>query len=221
MKSFPLLFLLSATAALASPWQVLEGCRLAKSDYADGDSFHVIHRGKNLHFRLYSVDCPETDDRYKDRLRAQARYFKVNRATLLAAGEKAHAFTEDQLDAPFTVITRWQDAEGASSQQRFFAVVQTASGANLAELLVGAGWARSYGAPAEYPSAASASRNRAKLDTLESTARTKQLGIWGLSKVTSKSPAPKSSPTPRPEPPDAESDDLTGQFIDTLNDLTR
>ncbi|MDX2079348.1 MAG: thermonuclease family protein [Terrimicrobiaceae bacterium] len=211
-------FLFFTTFGLADDWVVLEGCRLVKSDYADGDSFHVIHRGKNLHLRLYAVDCPETDDRFKDRLRSQARYFKVNRATLLAAGQRAHDFTAGQLASPFTVITRWQDAEGASQQQRFFGLVKTAAGRDLGELLVGAGWARAYGAPADYPNTAAATRMRNQLDDLESTARSKRLGIWGMSKVTANpSPRPNSPPADRPE----KDGDLTDDFIDTLNDLTR
>ena len=47
--------------AAAREWEKLQNCRLAPDQYKDGDSFHVLHDGKSHIFRLYFVDCPETD----------------------------------------------------------------------------------------------------------------------------------------------------------------
>jgi endonuclease YncB( thermonuclease family) len=132
---FALLFFVAVFSLVATPvptgWTALDNCRLEQTNYADGDSFHVIHRGRNLYF----VDCPETDMRFPKRIQEQMKAFGLDEKALVAAGHPAHDFSSRMLSQPFTVLTKWEDARGASAQERFYAVVLIDK-KNLAEELV-------------------------------------------------------------------------------------
>ena len=158
-------------------WKELSPCRLAESDYSDGDSFHVICRGRNYHFRLYFVDCPETDTRIPERVTEQARAFGIDEKKIITAGENAHAFTRQFLSEDFKVLTKWEDARGASKKQRFYAIVMV-NQKDLGTELVRNGWARVYGKPADFPDQARSWGFRKKLNQLESQARAQQLGAF-------------------------------------------
>ena len=158
-------------------WVELSPCHLAKSSYSDGDSFHVICKGKNHHFRLYFVDCPETDTRIPERVREQARAFGIDKKKVITAGENAHAFTRQFLSEDFKVLTKWEDARGASKKQRFYAIVMV-NQKDLGTELVRNGWARVYGKPADFPDQARSWGFRKKLNQLESQARAQQLGAF-------------------------------------------
>lgn len=86
-------FLATASYAATREWATLQNCVLVQNPANDGDSFHVMHDGKEYVFRLYFVDCPEEDDRYSDRVAAQAAYFGVNEKQAHALAEQAAAFT--------------------------------------------------------------------------------------------------------------------------------
>ncbi len=185
-----LLLILCPTGAAASgEWVTLKDCTLVNSGYIDGDSFHARCGGKNYHFRLYFVDCPETDTRFPERILEQSAYFGIRGEQIPAAGMKAEQFTRKFLSRPFTVLTKWEDAKGASAQERFYAVVLSDK-KNLAEELVAAGLARAYGMQASYPDAAQNAGFVAELRQNEERARRAQLGAW------SKKPSTKSSPEP-------------------------
>lgn len=179
--------LASATAQPVPPgWEKLENCRLAPDAYMDGDSFHVLHNGKNHIFRLYFVDCAETDASFPKRIQDQMEDFGLSsEAAVLQAGKQATEFTKKMLSGPFTVLTKWEDARGNSKQKRYYAVILTGS-KNLAVELAKTGWARAYGMPADYPNAAQSKSFRESLRRFQATAIRGKLGAFaGTSRVLS------------------------------------
>jgi len=91
-----LLFADSFACSAADPkkpplkWFTLLGCRLMPDEHRDGDSFHLMTRDKKeFIFCLYFVDAPETDVSIKDRVKDQAKYFRVSQAEVIKAGESA------------------------------------------------------------------------------------------------------------------------------------
>jgi competence protein ComEA len=159
-------------------WEVLTGCQLVTNALVDGDSFHVLHGGREYVFRLYFVDAPEKDPSLRERIVDQAAYFGVNGADIPGAGVLAARFTRDKLSATnFTVITRWQNAMGRSALARFCCVVSIGD-ENLAEELVAQGWARIYGLRANWPGGMRSTTFINTLKNLELGAREKHLGVW-------------------------------------------
>ncbi len=172
------LFALQASCWAVAPWVTLENCTLATNAYNDGDSFHVRHDGREFIFRLYFVDTPEPDDGFLERVRDQAGYFGVSIPTVVHVGTEASAFVQNQLaNQSFTVITRWQGAQGRSKLPRFYAFIQVA-GQDLGKMLVSQGLARVYGVRATLPDGTRAETARAALLALEDTARHARLGAW-------------------------------------------
>jgi len=182
---FALFPLMPSVFGLPAPagWSELANCRLSLSEYSDGDSFYVVHDGKTHLFRLYFVDCPETDDRFPDRLAAQGEAFGLGTAGVMAAGRQAAKFTTKLLARPFTVYTKWVDARGASKQQRFYAVIMV-GGKNIASELIRNGWARAYGMPADFPTAAGGKSFAKELRRLQAQAIREKAGAFsGSTKV--------------------------------------
>ena len=185
MSKLPLIalsLLLSATlnAAPERQWEKLEGCTLGDTKYADGDSFHVKCKDRDVIIRLYFVDTPEHsgDQRFPARIADQAKYFAISSPAVLKVGDAAHAFTLKTLGAaPFTVYTCGQDAMGASRQQRLYGIVETKQG-NLAELLVKNGLARIYGNHVTMPDGMDGQQYEGKLLKLEQEAKQKKVGGW-------------------------------------------
>lgn len=176
------LFLFAMLMAVASrataEWVELDGCGLVKDQANDGDSFHVKHGGREYVFRLYFVDAPETSELIPSRVSEQAEAFGVAREKVLKAGKRAGDFTGKQLNGKFKVTTRWEDARGMTAGGRHYAFVETADGEDLGELLVAAGWARSYGMDAATKTSPAA-RLQDRYDRLEKKARRSGVGIWG------------------------------------------
>jgi endonuclease YncB( thermonuclease family) len=188
-----------ASADRKSPvtqWVTLSGCRLLPNKYNDGDSFHVVHGGREYLSRLCYVDTPETSahKEFVKRTSDQAKYWKILKRDLFTLADEASAFSAAQLAAPFTVMTQWEDARGASQMPRYFAVVRTASGKDLAEELVSNGLARVYGFVPALPGGKSPQDVRKKLDALEAAAKAKGTGAWAYSRGSSKKPKASSSP---------------------------
>jgi endonuclease YncB( thermonuclease family) len=160
-------------------WTVLEGCTLLRGSANDGDSFHVRHEGKEYIFRLYYVDAAETSKTYPDRVRDQARYFRLDDDDTIRLGGEARKFTERVLGAaPFTVVTKWEDARGNSQLPRHYAFVSTPQG-DLDELLMAEGLVRLYGM---YVESGWGGRKQSALKRLESDAKREGTGAWGLGK---------------------------------------
>ena len=159
-------------------WEMLTGCHLVTNKLADGDSFFVLHQGREYIFRLYFVDAPESDPSLKDRIQDQAVYFGISPKDIPRAGELAARFTREKLTGQeLTVITRWQNGLGRSSLARFYGVVLV-NGTNLAEELVANGFARIKGLRANWPDGPRSTTFISKLHNLELTAREKHRGVW-------------------------------------------
>ena len=159
-------------------WEILENCQLVTNAVVDGDSFHILHDGREYIFRLYFVDAPEKESSLKERIQDQAAYFGIAEDDVTRAGGLAARFTRQKLtETNFTVTTRWQNAMGRSSLARFYCVL-TVNDENLAELLVANGIARIYGLRANVPGGLRSTTFINKLKNLELTAREKKLGVW-------------------------------------------
>ncbi len=171
--------------ARAESWKTYEGCRLVEHAYFDGDSFHVdAPAGSRRHtyiFRLYGVDCPETDRRYPARIAEQAKAFRLPASEILVWGQRAREFVERFLSRPFTVYTRKLKARGKSDQPRYYAIIVGADGTDLAQSLVASGLARAFGVFPRWPPNASPNRYRQELDRRQTAADQKQVGVWARS----------------------------------------
>ena len=170
-------------------WEVLAKCRLTTNSVADGDSFHITHKGRDYIFRLYFVDAPEADASLTERAVDQAAYFGVASTAIPKGGRMAASFAEQQLAGrEFTVVTRYQNAMGRSRLARFYAVVLV-DGKNLAEDLVTNGWARIYGLKANWPDGERSAAFINRLKNLEITARGNRLGMWNTNEFPSQAEA--------------------------------
>lgn len=167
-------------------WTVYPKSRFLEGAYHDGDSFKVettsdAGRKYTYIFRLYGVDCPETDDREKERVAEQAKAFRIDEDRVLHWGNEAKRFTEKFLNnGQLVVYTKKEDAKGQSNQNRYFAIVEV-NGVDLAEALVSAGLARSFGKPVEWEGRDEKQFWRHN-DQLQADARSHRLGIWEESK---------------------------------------
>lgn len=172
----------AAGQATKTGFQVLRDCRVVDNRGNDGDSFRMEWQGQEYVFRLYFVDCPETSDRYPDRLRYQSEYFGgLDEQEVMAVGREARRFSLALLeDQPFEVLTRW---EAVMDSERFHAFVRFPGKSPgqqwLSEQLVAAGLARIYTLPVDLPDGTSKEAFRAHLKRLESDARNAGLGAWG------------------------------------------
>lgn len=181
----------SSVATAGKKWLIYERCELVDDKYFDGDSFSVkALTGYTYVFRLYGVDCPETDRRVKSRLTDQAKDFKMEEKDVLKWGKKAARFTRNFLRKPFTVYTQKIKAGGASKKARYYAIVVNAEGKRLDEALIAAGLARAYGKGAEWdepfwgktkadlPRRMDDDRFMTKLRILANKAKREEVGVW-------------------------------------------
>ena len=162
----------------AGDWELLKDCRLIDNKSNDGDSFHVrASNGEELLFRLYHVDCPESesDSVVADRITKQAEHFGITETQSLRGGVMAKDFTKKALSQPFVVVTRFQKAMGRSKLQRYYAVVLVGGKTDLAEMLVRAGLARAFGQVVDAPKG----KRMAGYLELEKTAKAGKVGLYG------------------------------------------
>ena len=182
----------SAVSASEKEWLVYDRCQLMDEEYHDGDSFAVKPlTGYTYLFRLYGVDCPETDDRFESRLTEQAKDFAIEQDDVMKWGEKASSFTRDFLQKPFRVYTQKIKADGVSGKSRYYAIIINAEGQRLDEALIQAGLARAHGMGAEwdepmwegkiakFPRRMTSRRYLSSLRMLEKRAKREKIGIWG------------------------------------------
>jgi len=164
-----------ASTRTALPFERLDACTLESDKWTDGDSFRVRLRDGRLEtFRLYFVDTTQSRSRGK-RSDEQAAYFGITHRQAVELGQRAKAFTAHALSHPFTVYTRWRPVFGSP---RFYAVVLTADGKDLAELLVREGLARIYGTRTPLPDGRGSRRYLRHLHELEAKAKTQRRGGW-------------------------------------------
>ena len=158
-------------------WDMLADCKLLRKGANDGDSFHVMAKGKEYIFRLYYVDAAETSLAFPDRVADQAKYFDLDERDTLRLGEEAKKFTDRVLSkGSFTVVTKWDDARGNSRLPREYAFVVTEQG-DLDELLMAEGLVRLYGMRINGPFG---SKKYSELKDLERDAKKAKAGAWGL-----------------------------------------
>lgn len=176
------LALLVASTAGALELEKLTDVKWVDSPANDGDSFIVQAGERQLHLRLYFVDCPEikvSNDVDAKRVREQAGYFGLtNVAKVVAYGQAASVFTAAKLAKPFTVYTSYADAMGRSPTKRVYAFIVTADGKDLASELVANGLARAYGARRVTPAGVSGEEMQRRLRDIEEQAMLKRLGAW-------------------------------------------
>jgi endonuclease YncB( thermonuclease family) len=171
---------LAKTAPPAQPFQRIDGCAYKPQRWNDGDSFHVILPDqKELVFRLYFVDAPEEERVYADRIAEQAAYFGISTDAAVDIGREASEFTKQALAKPLTIYTRWRRALGRSALWRYYAIVITAEGKDLNELLVSAGLARIYGTRTPSPDGHDSREYLGRLRELEADAKAAKRGAWG------------------------------------------
>ncbi len=194
LLSYSLLTIVLGVNAAASEktWLVYDRSELMVDEYFDGDSFAAKPiTGYTYLFRLYGVDCPETDNRFESRLVEQAKDFGIDQQDLHKWGEKAAEFTRNFLSKPFRVYTQKIKAGGAAKKSRYYAIVINDQGVRLDEALVKAGLARAHGMGAEWsePMWEGEKANFARrmtsrrylsgLRMLEKRAKRSRVGIWG------------------------------------------
>jgi endonuclease YncB( thermonuclease family) len=171
---------LARIAPPAQPFQRINGCIYKPQRWNDGDSFHVILPDqKELIFRLYFVDAPEEERVYADRIVEQAAYFGISTDAAIEVGRAASELTRQALAKPFTIYTRWRRAFGRSAVWRYYAIVVTADGHDLNELLASNGLARIYGTRTPLPDGRDSREYLAHLRELESEAKAAKRGAWG------------------------------------------
>jgi endonuclease YncB( thermonuclease family) len=197
----------AGAAKKAEEWIVQKGAQFLEARQVDGDSFGMTvipakNRVKRT-YRLYGVDCPETDARgglLADRIAEQAKHFGVKPGDIPAWGKKAAAFTLELLKngKPLvrTLGSMGQDAPGdPDNPKRYYALVEVTapdgSRRMLHELLIENDLARAHGQAAPWPER---KRHRGEkeakelfmkdLERLEKKAKEAGLGLW------KKAPAP-------------------------------
>ena len=182
MSKWWLCLLALVMAAHGAELERLTGVRLVESPANDGDSFIVQAGDRQLHLRLYFVDCPETivsTDADAKRVREQAGYFGLtNIVHLVGYGLAAKEFTAQQLARPFTVYTSYANAMGRSPTKRVYAFVVTADGKDLACELVAQGLARVFGTHRTTPDGLTSAEMEQRLRNLEAQAMRQPAGAW-------------------------------------------
>lgn len=169
------LSLLTPSSYAAKPWQTLENCELIENWRNDGDSFKVHWNGGELTLRIYFADAPESDWQYRDRTKAQAKYFGITEEQAVEVGIMAKEFTKIVLKNGFSVRTRWQGVFGGQQAIRKYGIVSTKEG-DLAELLVSNGLARIHGMGI----GGKTWEEVEILKALEAEAKEAKRGAWGL-----------------------------------------
>ena len=160
----------------------IENVTLSEAELNDGDSFKVNAAGRELHLRLYYVDCPETMYIGKsglERIREQQYHFGLEDPhEVIRYGEQATEFVRQVLSQPFTIYTSYALAPGRSASSRFYAFVETHKGHDLGQLLVKQGLARIHGKTRPGPRDTPSHILLEELQDLRTTALLQRAGIW-------------------------------------------
>ncbi len=205
------------SVAADSKWARLEGCQWMENESNDGDSFHVRYRNKEFIFRLYFVDACESSEQIPARVQQQAKFIGIPPDRVLEAGKVAKEVTHQYLAGQsFTVVTRWEDAKGASRLPRNYAFVLFGKNDehDLASTLVQNGLARIYGMPTDLPGSMSAAQFRNALQKLEAIARRQHRGVYGnLGAATSPAGSDVAGEVPPPGRPSTGGDVPTSTIL--------
>src|SRR6266571_7509037 len=114
-------------------WVKLTDCHYVDAPDNDGDSFRVRGGDKEFTARLYYVDAPETNLRQGDRTHDQSLHFGITLDETMKAGEKAKQRTQELLQKPFVIWTRWATAGGRGRESRYYVIVEV-DGKSLGEI---------------------------------------------------------------------------------------
>jgi len=170
-----------ATALPAAELETIENATLIEAGLNDGDSFKVKADGKELHLRLYYVDCPETtaSKATRDRILEQQYYFGLqDTKAVMRFGKQAALYVKQVLSRPFTIYTSYAKAPGGSTIGRHYAFIKTHDGRNLEHLLVEQGLARVYGESHQAPDGTPSKFVWKELRNVLDFAILKRNGIW-------------------------------------------
>ena len=187
MKTFLLsLLVLScclATALPAAELEAIEHATLIEAGLNDGDSFKVKAGGKELHLRLYYVDCLETaagTDAELERIREQQYHFGLeDPASVVRFGKQAAEYVKRVLSRPFTIHTGYAFAPGRSATGRYYAFIETHDNRDLGHLLIEQGLARIHGKTRPAPDGTPSQTVLKELQDMRSVAMLNRAGIWG------------------------------------------
>ena len=176
---FSVLFLscFVATALSAAELETIEHATLIEAGLNDGDSFKVQADGKELHLRLYYVDCLETtlSKGDKNRILEQQYHFGLeDPVAVVRFGKQAAEYVKRVLSRPFTIYTSYAKAPG----RRYYAFIETHDGRDLGHLLVEQGLARIHGETHQAPDRTPSKFVRKELRNVLAFAIVKRNGIW-------------------------------------------
>ena len=186
MKKYLLLVLFFA-GCLTLPLSAAElvsinNVTLVEADLNDGDSFKVNADGRELHLRLYYVDCLETTYNSKpvlERIREQQRHFGLEDPhDVVRYGEQATDYVKEVLSQPFTIYTSYAQAPGRSALVRYYAFIETHDGHDLGHLLIEQGLARIHGKTRPSPDGVPSHTVLEELQDLRIIALLNRAGIW-------------------------------------------
>ncbi len=172
----------SALPLAAAELVSIENVTLVDARQNDGDSFKVNADGRELHLRLYYVDCPETtynSNSMLERIRTQQRHFGLaDPHDVVRYGELATAYVRQALSQPFTVHTSYAQAPGRSAAVRYYAFVETHDGHDLGHLLIEQGLARIHGKTRPPADGRPSHSVLEELQDLRTIALLNRAGIW-------------------------------------------
>ena len=172
-----------ATSLLAAELETIENATLIEAGLNDGDSFKVKTDDKELHLRLYYVDCLETTagtDAELERIREQQYHFGLeDPGAVVRFGKQASAYVKQVLARPFTIHTGYAFAPGRSAMGRYYAFIETHDGRDLGHLLVEQGLARIHGKTRPAPDGTPSETVIEELQDMRSVAMLNRAGIWG------------------------------------------
>lgn len=178
----PFLLGCMAVSAPAAELVSIKNATLVEADLNDGDSFKVRAGGRELHLRLYYVDCPETtyaSNAELERIREQQRHFGLeDPADIADFGEQAAEHIRQTLSRPFTIHTSYARAPGRSAAGRYYAFIETHDGRDLGHILIERGLARIHGKTRPSPDGTPSATVLAELQDLRATAMLKRAGVW-------------------------------------------
>ena len=189
IKHLSVILLLAGFVALplsAAELVRIKNVTLMDADMNDGDSFKVHAEDRELHLRLYYVDCPETTFNGKSelyRIREQQYHFGLEDPhDVVRFGKQATEYVKQLLSRPFTVYTSYAQAPGRSASGRFYAFIETQDGHDLAALLIEQGLARIHGKTRPGPDGAASDGVLEQLQSLRTIALLNRAGIWQSTK---------------------------------------
>ena len=172
-----------ATVLQAAELETIENVTLIEAGLNDGDSFKVKAAGKELHLRLYYVDCLETaagSDAELERIREQQYHFGLeDPVAVVRFGKQATEYVKRVLSRPFTVHTGYAFAPGRSATGRYYVFIETHDGRDLGHLLVEQGLARIHGKTRPDSQGTPSETVLEELQDMRSVAMLNRAGIWG------------------------------------------